>query len=82
LTGLIGFPLLAWLTSLLLKLQISIVGFLAKMPWGSIEISQYDARVFLVWPLIIAAAIIMFHATQHRYRPAYTLEKSQKNGKI
>ncbi len=82
LTGLIGFPLLAWLTSLLLKLQISIVGFLAKVPWGSIEISQYDARVFLVWPLIIAAAIIMFHATQHRYRPAYTLEKSQKNGKI
>ncbi len=82
LTGLIGLPPLAWLTSLLLKLQIAIVGFLARIPWGSIEIAPYDARVFLVWPLIIAGAIIMFCTTKHRYRPTYALEKSQKNGKI
>ena len=82
LTGLTAFAPLAWLTRLLLKVQIGIINRLAGIPWGSIEIVKYDARVFLVWPIIIVVAIIMFRSTGHSYRPAYTLEKSRKNGKI
>lgn len=82
LTGLTAFAPLSWLTSLFLKIQIMIVNYLANISWGSIEISKNNALVFLAWPAIIVAAIIMFRSTGHSYRPAYTLEKSRKNGKI
>ena len=82
LTGLTAFPPLTWLTSILLKIQITIVDYLANISWASMEIGKYDARVFLILPIIFIAAIVMFRASHHSYRPVYALEKSQKNGKI
>ncbi len=82
LTGLTALPPLAWATSLLLKIQIAVVKYLSSISWASTEIGKYDVRVFLVLPVIIIAAIVMFKATHHSYRPAYALEKSRKNGKI
>ena len=82
LAGLTTFVPLVWLTQALLKVQISVVNYLADVPWGSVEIGKNNPLVFLVWPIIIAAAILMLRLTQHSYRPVYALEKSSKNGKI
>ena len=82
LVGLTTFAPLVWPTQALLKVQIAIVNHLADVPWGSVEIGENNPLVFLVWPIIIAVAILMFRLTQHSYRPVYALEKSPKNGKI
>ena len=82
LAGLTTLPLLGWLVSVLLKIQITIVEYLASIPWASMDIAPHDARVLLLWPAIIILAVATFCITRHSYRPTYALEKSSKNGKI